>query len=185
MDTIKGAVNSITADMSDNLLITFIVSKEHRESAYAIMQSYSGQSLRLDIAIDKPIRSLNANAYFHVLVTKIAEKMKLGDMEVKHNLVIEYGTVMKDEDGQVVGIKLPSSVKVENVYKYAKWFDRREENGKYFDCYIIYKQTHTLDSGEMARLVDGVVKEAEELGIETLDQIKLKALTDKWEAREE
>ena len=67
----------------------------------------------------------------------------------------------------------------------AKWFDTREENGRYFDCYIIYKQTHTLDSAEMAKLIDGTVKEAEELGIETLDQIKLKALTDKWEAKEE
>ena len=37
----------------------------------------------------------------------------------------------------------------------------------------------------MAKLIDGTAKEAEELGIETLDQIKLKALTDKWEAKEE
>ena len=185
MDTIKGAVNSITADMNGNLLITFIVSKEHRESAYAIMQSYNGQSLRLDIATDKPIRSLNANSYFHVLVTKIAEKMKLGIEEIKKQMVVEYGSVMQDEDNQIVAIKLPSSVKVDAVYKYAKWLNRECENGKYFDCYIIYKQTHTLDSSEMARLIDGVVKEAEELGIETLDQIKLKALTDKWEAKEE
>ena len=63
-------------------------------------------------------------------LTKSPRKMKLGMEEVKHNLVIEYGTTLKDEDGQVVGIKLPSSVKVDNVYKYAKWFDTREENGK-------------------------------------------------------
>jgi len=182
---ITARLNSLSADLNGNLLVEFSVSRAKRETALAELETLKDTDLKLDIKKDKPVRSLNANAYFHVLVTEIAEKMKLGMEEVKHNLVIEYGTVMKDEDGQVVGIKLPSSVKVDAVYKYAKWFDRREENGKYFDCYIIYKQTHTLDSLEMARLIDGVVKEAEELGIETLDQIKLKALTDKWEAREE
>jgi hypothetical protein len=74
---------------------------------------------------------------------------------------------------------------VENVYKYAKWFDRREENGKYFDCYIIYKQTHTLDSGEMNKLISGVVLEAQELGIDTLEEVKIKQLINSWEAKEE
>jgi len=178
-------IHALAMDMDGGLLATFKISKEKRMSAFAELDGLRDMDLRLEVKKDKPIRSLNANAYFHVLADKIAEKMKLGMEEVKHNLVIEYGTTLKDEDGGVVGIKLPSSVKVESIYKYAKWFDTREENGKYFDCYIIFKQTHTLDSAEMAKLIDGTVREAQELGIETLDQIKLKALTDKWEAKEE
>lgn len=178
-------IHDMTADLNGNLIVSFTIRKEKRISAIEELNKLKDKELNLEVKEDKPKRSLNANAYFHVLASQIAEKMKLGMEEVKHNLVIEYGTTLKDEEGQVVGIKLPSSVKVENVYKYAKWFDTREENGRDFDCYIIYKQTHTLDSAEMAALIDGTTKEAEELGIETLDQIKLKALTDKWEAREE
>ena len=177
----KARMHSMALDMDGGLLVTF---KTARSSAQSL-EILRDKDIELEARIDRPKRSLSANAYFHVLADKIAEKMKLGMEEVKHNLVIEYGTTLKDEEGQVVGIKLPSSVKVESIYKYAKWFDTREENGKYFDCYIIYKQTHTLDSAEMAKLIDGTAKEAEELGIETLDQIKLKALTDKWEAKEE
>ena len=178
-------IHDMTADLNGNLIVSFIIRKEKRISAIEELNRLKDKDLNLEVKEDKPKRSLSANAYFHVLADKIAEKMKLGMEEVKYNLVIEYGTTLKDEDGGVVGIKLPSSVKVESIYKYAKWFDTREENGRYFDCYIIYKQTHTLDSAEMAKLIDGTAKEAEELGIETLDQIKLKALTDKWEAKEE
>jgi hypothetical protein len=121
-----------------------------------------------DIKPYKPKRSLNANAYFHLLVGKIAQVMRKGADEVKIAMVLDYGTVARDEHGEKVGIKLPVSVNVKNIYPYAKWFDERTENGKKFNCYIIYKQTRDLDRAEMARLIEGVINEANELGIETI-----------------
>jgi hypothetical protein len=123
----------------------------------------------LDIEIKKhrKRRSLNANAYFHLLVNKIAEHQGLGNEEVKTSLVVEYGALAKDGDGATVGFKLPASVDVTTLYRYVKCFDTRMENGKEFNCYLVYKQTHTLDSKEMARLIDGAVYTAQDLGIET------------------
>ncbi len=121
----------------------------------------------IDIKKYSPKRSLDANAYFHLLVDKIAEQLRIGNDECKVKMVLEYGTVATDEEGAKVGIKLPKSVNVNSIYPYAKWFDEREENGKKFNCYLIYKQTHTLDSKEMSRLIEGVVYEAQELGIKT------------------
>ena len=112
-------------------------------------------------------RSLTANAYFHVLVNKIAENQRLSDDEVKAHLVIEYGTLAKDEAGQTVGLKLPATVDVAMIYPYCRCFDVRHENGIEFRCYLVYKQTHLMDSKEMSRLIDGAVYEAKNLGIET------------------
>jgi hypothetical protein len=125
-------------------------------------------------------RSLDANAYFHVLVHKIADAMNLGEDETKVNLVLEYGSVMRDENGDKVGFKLPSSVDVNSIYKYAKRFDKRIENGKEFNCYIVYEHTHNYDTKQMARLIDGTVYEAQELGIETMTPKEIEKLKELW-----
>ena len=132
----------------------------------------------LDIEIKKHYqrRSSSANAYFHVLVNKIAAKQGVSDSEVKEKLVLEYGALAKDGEGQSIGFKLPANVDVSVIYPYTKCFDEREENGRLFKCYLVYKQTHLMDSREMARLIDGAVYDAKELGIETLPPDELSRL---------
>ena len=125
-------------------------------------------------------RSLDANAYFHCLVGKISEAMNLGFEEVKTNLVTEYGAFERDDEGLKVGFKLPASVDVAKIYRYVKHFGTRVENGKVFNCYIVFKHTHLMDSKEMSRLIDGTVQEAKQLGIETLPPYKLAALVEEW-----
>jgi hypothetical protein len=128
-------------------------------------------------------RSLNANAYFHVLVDKIAEKMQLGADEVKVKMVLEYGTIAT-EGGDVVIAALPKSADVAKYHKYAKWLDDfTAKNGKPYSQYVLYKHTHTLDKTEMMRLIDGVVYEAKELGIETRTPEELANLISTWEAQ--
>jgi hypothetical protein len=142
----------------------------------------NGKELAVEIKQHRKGRSLNANAYFHLLVDKIAEAMNLGEEETKVKLVLEYGSVMRDENGEKVGIKLPVSVDVNKIYKYAKWFDERIENGHKFNCYIIYEHTHNLDTKQMARLIDGTVYEAKELNIETMTPQELALLKQEWKS---
>ena len=102
-------------------------------------------------------RSNDANAYFHVLVTAIAEARGISNDEVKRMLVVDYGTLARDEDNQIIGFKLPPGVDVGRIYPYTKLFN----------CYLVYKRSSDMDSKEMARLIDGAVHEAKELGIDT------------------
>jgi len=125
-------------------------------------------------------RSLNANSYFHLLVTKIAEHQGLGIDEVKTNMVIDYGTVARDGEGMKVGIKLPASVNPSIFYPYVRRFDTRIEDGKEFHCYIVLKQTSLMDSAEMARLIDGTIREAQALGIETDTPEQLARYQQEW-----
>jgi len=157
------------------MAVTFIARGQEKNKAVQIVNKMqtsltsAKDAVKYEISIKKysPKRSIDANAYFHVLVNKIAEITKMGNDEIKVKMVLEYGTVARDGQGDKVGVKLPVSVNVNLFYEYAKCFDTRTENGKEFNCYILYKRTRDLDSKEMARLIEGVVYEAQELGIET------------------
>jgi len=136
--------------------------------------------LSIEIKRHRKRRSLNANAYFHLIVGKIAEELGHGYDETKRRLVCEYGTIARDEDGSTIGFKLPATVDVTKIYEYVKCFDTRTEDGKEFNCYLCYKHTSDMDTAEMARLIDGVIKDARELGIETDTPEQLARYKDEW-----
>lgn len=119
-------------------------------------------------------RSKDANAYFHLLVNEIAAVSGQSDEEVKRKLVVEYGTIARDDDGKIMGMKFPPSVDVSKIYPYTRLYEQRVENGKTLNCYLIYKRSSWMDSKEMAHLIDGTIREAQELGIDT-DTPEMKA----------
>jgi hypothetical protein len=134
---------------------------------------------KLYIAILKVFRnkrSLDANAYFHVLVNKLARRFNLSDEEMKIKINLNYGAIAKFDDGRIKGCKVPEGTDMKEFYKYSQWY--KEEGG--FDCYIFYKETHTLNTLEMSQLIDGVVQECKDCGIETLPPEKLKAMKEAW-----
>ncbi len=148
------------------------------------VDTISGKDLRVTVIQWREKRSLNANAYFHVLVNQIASKMNIGDDECKRELVLEYGTVDRDENGKVIGAKLPAYANVTKYWPYAKHYETQYEGGREYHCYLFYKPTHELDSAEMARLIDGTVREAEQLGIETLTPAKLRIIKESWRPKD-
>ena len=123
-------------------------------------------------------RSLDANAYFHVLVDKISKVLRRSAEDIKISLNLEYGTLARDETGQIAGFKALKDIPITNFFKYAKPIGECVENNKVFVKYLIYKETHTLDSYEMSRLIDGAIQEAKDLDIETLTPAELENLKD-------
>ena len=158
-----GRLKDLSFARTGEQIISLTVREDFREE----FDELKDFDLDIEIKKHREKRSLNMNAYFHVLVNKIAAKRKLGDDEVKRALVIEYGALAKDATGQTVGFKLPESVDVNDIYPYCRCFDIREEGGKMFKCYLVYKQTHKMDTLEFSRLIDGAIYEAKNLGIET------------------
>ena len=174
-------------DADGSLVLSLRVAKDEtyaaKQTVATIRTGLANGKERLTAALAwyREQRSLNANAYFHVLVDKIAEKMQLGADEVKVKMVLEYGT-MATEGGDVIIVALPKSANVSEYYPYAKWIaDFNAKNNKPYSQYVFYKHTHTLDRAEMARLIDGVVYEAKELGIETRTPDELASLIENWE----
>lgn len=159
----KGKLRDLTFGAHGEQHITVTVSRDFRAD-YERLKDFD---ISVEIKKYREPRSKDANAYFHLLVNKIADTIGESDDEVKQKLVLQYGTYARDEDGQVLGAMLPTAAKIEAYYPYAKWYKSMTVNDKEYDCYLFYKRSHELDTKEMSRLIDGTVYEAQRLGIDT------------------
>lgn len=184
---IECKLENCLADTDGSLVLSLRVSGGDtftaKQTVATIKTGLASGKERLKVAFSwwREKRSLNANSYFHVLVDKIAKVMQLGADEVKNTMVLEYGTVAT-EGGEQIIVAIPKTANVKTYYPYARWIaDFTAKNKQQYSQYLFYKQTHTLDKAEMKRLIDGVVYEAQELGIETRTPTELAGLIENWE----
>ena len=176
-----GKLRDLTMNRDGTQNVTVTVKADFRDT----FDKLADKDLDIEIKQHREKRSKNANAYFHVLVNKIAGELNEADESVKTRLVIEYGTIAKDEDGMSIGFKLPASVDVSKIYPYTRLFVQRTDNGKLFSCYLVLKPTHEMDTKEMARLIDGAIEEAKALGIETDTPETLARYQEEWRRYEQ
>lgn len=132
-------------------------------------------------------RSLDSNAYFHVLVGKIAEKIGASITEVKNEMIASYGQYDRTGEGLTYIIMLDAIEwqKLDTIHLKPTAATRELDDHKLYRVYHVMRGSHTYDSAEMARLIDGTISEAKELGIETATPAELKRMADLWRARHE
>ena len=116
----------------------------------------------------KQTRFLTQNAYFWVLVNEIANVTKQSKDEIHLQMLKEYG------QNEVFSIR--SDIDVSRYLKYYEEIGKGKVNGKEFTHYRVFKGSSEMDSREMAILLDGVVQEAEQLGIPTLTPAEIARL---------
>lgn len=133
---------------------------------------------------EKRNRSLDANAYFHVLCGKLAQAMHppISKARCKNKLIADYG---QEEfiDGQIVVLKsnLPPDKMCNVEYLHTDCVRITEENGKEVYFYKVFRGTHTYNSWEMAKLIDGTIQECKNVGIETATPDELARMQQLWE----
>lgn len=115
---------------------------------------------KYDIKEYKQKRSLDANAYYWVLVNEIANVLRKSKDDVHFEMLKEYG------QNQVISVQ--SNVDISKYIKYYEEIGKGKVNGKEFTHYRVFEGSSEMDSREMAILIDGVRQEAEQLGIPTL-----------------
>lgn len=108
----------------------------------------------------KSKRSLNQNAYFYKLIGEIADNLRVSKAEIHLKLLKDYG--------QSEVISVLSEIDISGYFRYYEEIGKGTVNGKEFTHYRIYKGSSEMDTKEMSILLDGTVKEAQELGIPTL-----------------
>jgi hypothetical protein len=132
----------------------------------------SGKTLDVEIKPHRERRSLDANAYLWVLVGKIAEVLKTDKDSVYLTMLKRYGQYT-----YVI-------VKPEAVKRTMQAWRLMEEVGKTKDGkgvqMLAYFGSSTYDTQEMSRLIDGVVSEAKELGIETMTPGEVALMKEGW-----
>lgn len=156
-------------------LVTFEI-----DSQPADYDKLKDKSLALTVKQWREGRSLTANAYFHVLVDKIAGVMEISHTEVHNMMIADYGFVDETVPAMLLRADIVwerlSTMHLRPTAKY------RFVDGESYREYDLMRGSHTYDTKEMSRLIDGVVFEAQSLGIETATPDELERMKALWKA---
>lgn len=113
-----------------------------------------------DVKEHKEKRSLNANNYYWKLVNEIANKLHTSKEEVHERMIKRYS--------QSEYISVLEDVDLSSYIKYSEQKNTFIHNNKRFKSYLVFKGSSEMNKKEMSILIDGIVSEAKEMGIETL-----------------
>jgi len=120
-------------------------------------------------------RSLNANAYAWVLINEMANRLRTSKDEVYQEMLKRYG--------QSRVISVLSEIDISRFVKYYEEIGKGHVEGKEFTHYRCFIGSSEYDSREMAILIDGIVDEAKELGIDTLPTTAVERMKALWQGQ--
>ena len=162
---------------SDGLHLTLKVLPEYRSSVKQfcldVNSVYTAKLSRY-----RP-RSLNANAYFWVLADRLAEKTRIPKEEIYKNIVRDIGG---NSETICVQNKAVSRICEGWAHNGLGWVTDTLPS-KIDGCtnVILYYGSSTYDSEQMSRLIDLIVQECEEQGIDTKTPEELARLKEEWD----
>ena len=135
-------------------------------------------------------RSLNANAYYWKITSLLAEKLGLTTSRLHNTFLRDCGYVDR-LNGDIVTVFLPDDDETENIVMesttYHLYPTSHVTEGKKGNlrCYAVLRGSHTFNRKEMSRLIDLLVTEAKQQGIETLPPAELERMLDRWGNRKQ
>ena len=158
-------------------MVKFLINEEPNG-----IEDFEYKDLKIHVAKATKPRSLDANAYFHVLCNKLREKLNISMARCKNELITSYGQMEYIDEGVPAAFK--SNIPFEKMREMETphlRFVQMSEDGNYM--YILYRGSHTYDSREMHVLLDGTIAECKEQGIETATPEEIRRMEELWKKR--
>lgn len=121
-----------------------------------------------EIKAHKEKRTLSQNAYMWSLINEIANKMRMQKEDVYLNMIKDYSQSML--------VTIRADIDVSKFFKYYEFEREAKINGVEFKIYKVYEGSSQMDKNEFRVLLDGVIQEAEQLGICTLTPAEIDKL---------
>lgn len=137
--------------------------------------------------VEKRGRSLDANAYFHKLCTLLAQAQTppISMIRAKNMMIADYGQPEYiDDEPVIIKSNLPPDKMGDMEYIHTSCFRIKDENDKKVYFYRVYRGTHTYNSVEFAKLLEGTIQECKNVGIETLPPVEIERMKKDLEAHE-
>lgn len=172
MYELSGKIQGLAQDfVSKRVTLTLLVNEE---AAVKNLFDELHETEKLSIKIDKyrEKRSLNANNYAWKLLTEIGNVLRSSKDEVYLEMLKRYG--------QSEIISVLAHIPIGEYVKYCEEAGESTLNGKLFKHYKAYKGSSEFDTREMSIFLDGVVSEAQELGIDTMTPNEIAKLKSLW-----
>jgi hypothetical protein len=149
--------------------ISFEINEKH-DFGLMVDELKDCDKLSIEVKQYREKRSLNANAYAWVLIGKIADVLRASKDEIYFDMLKAYG------QGGAVSVEEKYVEDFKRSYKYHEILGESQLNGKTFVHFRFWVGSSEYDTKEMSILIDGVVKEAKNLDIETMTPEELKSL---------
>ena len=149
-----------------------------------LMQADRGKIWDLTEHKENKKRSLDSNAYFHVLCDKLRQKLNISMARCKNHLIADYGQIEYiDEEPMIYKTNAPEDYMMELETIHTKCVKVSEENGHPIFFYRIYRGTSTYNTEEMAKLIKGTVEECKAQDIETATPEEIAHMQALWEQK--
>lgn len=136
-----------------------------------------GKELSVEIKQYREKRSLDANSYFWLLLSEIAVILKTTKDELYLIMLERYGIFTH------IVVKPEMVNRVKEEWRTIRELGEVTINGKQGIQLQCFFGSSTYDSKEMASLIDGVISEAQEIGISTITPNELLQLKSAWGER--
>ncbi|MBO7682558.1 MAG: hypothetical protein J6T17_07400 [Clostridia bacterium] len=120
-------------------------------------------------------RTMTANAYLWVLLTEIGNALRESKEEIYFDMLKSYG------QGGAVSVEERYSEQFQRSYKYHEELGESELNGKTFKHFRFWVGSSEYNREEFSILLDGVIREAKNLGIETKTKEEVESLLKEYE----
>lgn len=130
--------------------------------------------LRIKAVQYRQKRSLNANAYLWVLLGKMADVLRADKWDIYLKMLKRYGKYT------YIVVKPNVVDAVKKQWREVEELGPINLNGQDGVQLLCYFGSSTYDAQEMAVLIDGVVSECKDLGIETLTPDEIKRMKEQW-----
>ncbi|PWJ49322.1 hypothetical protein [Faecalicatena contorta] len=154
--------------LTGRLTILFETYEDFRE-AYEELKDKG--ILSLEIKPYKKKRSLDANAYYWVLLTKLARLLELSNPEAHNRMICHYGYPVIIGGG-LARTPLPDTEEVDRKIKNATEYHLKStsdvkagKDGVTYRTYIMMRGSSEYNTEEMARLIKGLISECKDYGI--------------------
>lgn len=163
----KGKISSAFRDIvTGKWNLTFSTDQNVAEAA----QIFSGKDIDVKLKQHKEKRSLDANAYYWCLLTKLARIHGWSNAEAHNRMLRDYGQYERVE-GQLIAIPLPDTDQTErevlNKMEYHLALSPKVTivKGETKRVYLLLRGSSTYNTEEMARLISGLIEECRYSGI--------------------
>lgn len=168
-------------DLDGNGLLTFKVSKNDLITLLKDLEEKKDK-LTIEVKEYRKGRSLNANGYFWKLCGDLAEKLSsqepMTSVEIYRNYIMHLN-VYRD-------VEICDSAVDTLVYSWGLnglgWIAEKVDTGGHegFSIVRLYYGSSTFNTKQMARLIDMVITDCKEQGIETMTPEELERLKSAW-----
>lgn len=165
---LTGRMHDLTKDFKSGKLIVSLIVNE-------VDFVVPDEDLDISIKKHKKKRSLDANAYAWVLISKLASVLHTSKEEVYEEMLRRYGVIYKDDDGYIT-VTVKDTVDMSKISGH--WMHYKDKGN--FKSYLMIKGSSEYDTTEMAHFIDGIVSDCKEQGIETLTPDQLLELKNAW-----